>query len=415
MMKKRVAMMGVLAVLLALYLARVLYLNRDLEKSRVTYVPDTESVTYDGMKVSVTEQVVYEMPAFVETHPGMEEYYHISTNLWAQSGDVEGFRSLKYVVGVKLAFHNVSEKKKEIELSAFRLSNKVQTIAQGADPYQLETLNGAVLHQIAPGETKEVFLNYDLFGAIIQNLNEKKVLSEDFSVTVSGYPDMKAIRLGHLSLVRAKGEFDPFDWEEQPAAQQVKKDDTPSGTILPIGGECVTGGVGVKVESVDIVQNVKEFPNYQGDAWRGYFKRRFLKKDGTVTTIWEDDHGLPTSYYKKGYENYIIFVTLRFRNYTNQTASIYNVYGLYDGKASWDCPSDAEYTSALLEKDEEDASQGVIRAGADQVLVLGYARSVRKDQDIRKMPLYISNDAVTTEYFDLEKGKCGFGKFIRIQ
>lgn len=404
-----------LVVLFVLYVARVAYQNRDLNKSKITYVPSTESVSYDGMEVSVTEQAVYEMPAFVETHPGMEEFYHISTNTYATMGDIEGFQSLKYVVGVKLAFHNLSGKKKEIQLSDFQMANSTQTISQGADPYELEALNGSVLYQIAPGETKEALLCYDLFGTVIQNLDDKRVLSEDFAVLVSGYPNMKGILLDHLSLVRSEGKFDPYDWKEQPAAQQVKKEDTPSGTILPVGGECITGGVGVKVESVDIVQNVKEFPNYEEDAWQGYFKRRFLNEDGTVTTVWEDDHGLPKSYYKKGYQNYIIFVTIRFQNYTNQVASIYNGYDLYDGKASWECPAGAEYTTNLFGKDEEDASKGVVQAGADQVLVLGYARSVRKDQDIRKMPLYISNDAVTTEYFDLEKGKCGFGKFIRIQ
>lgn len=415
MKMKKIVKTGILAVLVIFYLARVIDINRDISHSKVTYVPDTESVAYDGMEVSMVSHRIYEMPAFVETHPGMEEFYHISTNFYAKSGDIEGFRSLKYVVGVKLAFYNASKEEKEVYPADFQLFNKSQTISQGVDPQGLEALNGAMMYKLSPGERKEVELSYDLFGAVIRDLSYKKIRSEDFGIMISGYPRMQAIQLEDSPLVKAKGEFDPYDQGEEGGVLRVEKEDTLSGTILPVGGECITGGVGVTVEGVDIVRNVKEFPNYQEDAWVGYFKERFLNKDGTVDTVWEEGHGLPKSYYEKGYQNYIIFVTLKFRNYTNRVADVYNAYGLYDSKASWDCPSDAEYTTNLFEKDEEDAFKGIIQAGGEQVLVLGYARSIRKDKNIYETPLYISNDASQSDCHDLDRGECGFGKFIRIQ
>lgn len=415
MRKKRVVKIVILVVILVAYIARVIYLNRDISKSKVTYVQDTGCVKYDEMEVTLTNQVLYEMPAFVEAYPEMEKFYHVSTSLWAKSGGEELFRALKYVVEVRLAFYNTSQKKKEINLTAFQLVNRLQTISQGAGPYITEALNGAVQYKIAPGERKEIFLTYDLLDLNIRNLNYQRVKEEQFAVLISGYPHMQGIQLNHLPLVKAKGEYDPYKQEDAPVSQKVQKEDTPSGTILPVGGECYTGGVGVRVDSVDIVRNVKEFPDYQEDAWLGYFKSGFVNEDGTVKTIWEDGHGLPKSYYQKGYQNYIIFVTMRFKNYTNQAVGIYNNYALYNSKASWECPAESEYTTNLNDRDETDALKGVVQAGEEQVLVLGYARSIRKDQDIYKMPLYISNDATATEHFDLDKGRCGFGKFIRIQ
>lgn len=410
-------------------------LNRNVDYSRMKVVSGKDTVESNGLRISLKDTVLYEMPAFVEQYPEVESFYTIDSNIYAKMGMEEAFRSLKYVVSASLEITNFSSDLREVFYTDYYLTCRNQTVMQGVDPDMTQSLNsGNISYSLQSGETISVLLCYDLMGVSIRELSLDKINQLGLVIPVSGFPDIKAFALKTDAAVRSTGAFDPYKSQkvtEKSGKPEKIPEDNEAGTILDLGGEIVQNGVGMQVESVQIVKNLKELTEYDPDAWLSYYKESFIHEDGSFQTVAEGGaatHALPKDYYKSGYTNYAVFVKLKIHNYTNTSQSLYNAFGLLNSDRSLEGPITAEYTATLEssqpeekdkeedEDDEKDYYKGAIGPGEDQAIMLGYTRSIKNTVNIEEMPLYISNNEDTgSEDFNLDAGKGGYGVYLRVQ
>ena len=380
-------------------------------------VSQQQSVSVCGLKYSITDSNIYEMAAFAEAYPQVRDSYSYSTNIYVKAGMPEGFTSMKYVVGATLRIQNISTTRQKINYWDYKLTSRKQNFYQGVDPELLQTLNGGTVEtELDPGEHVDLLLNYDLMECVDGELSVERLKKEKLMIPVSGYPKLDAIELSDAGFVKSDGSFDPYQKADTGSGGTASVQDTPAGTVLAKGQTYVQNGVSFTVEQVDIVTNLLDYEGYQKNSWLPYYASDFVKEDGSFTTIAESGHGLPKSYYQKGYHDYAIFVKLKLKNHTSAEKQVYNGFSLYNAKNTLEGTSGAEYTSALNAEDEQHALQGVIPGNGEQELVLGYTRSIRADKDIYHEPLYISNKTDTSAtQFDLKKGKGGFGIYLQIQ
>lgn len=408
-------------------------LNQNVDQSRMKVVSEKESVESNGLRIVLKDTAVYEMPAFVEHYPEVESFYSIDSNIYAKMGMEEAYRSLKYVVSATLEITNFSNDLREIFYTDYYLTCRNQTVMQGVDPDITQTLNNDDIGcSLQSGETVSVLLCYDLLGVSIRDLSLDKINQLGLAIPVSGFPDIKAIALKTDAVIRSTGAFDPYKTQKvtgKSGKPEKIPEDNEAGSILDLGGEIVQNGVGMQVESVQIVKNLKELTEYDPDAWLPYYKESFIHEDGSFQTIAEGGtaltHALPKDYYNSGYTNYAVFVKLKIHNYTNTSQSLYNGFGLLNSDCSLEGPITAEYTAALEssqseekdeEEDEKDYYKGVIGPGENQAIMLGYTRSIKNSVNIEEMPLYISNNEdIGSEDFNLDAGKGGYGVYLRVQ
>lgn len=411
MKKRKLPLLLILSLLAIVYIARVTYINVSADPLKITYYTSEETIEHQGMEISLTEQKLYEVSAFVKEYPEIADAYTKEGNFYMQVGAPEAYESLKYIVAVKLQYKNQSSGEQTIDLTAFSLTNVTQSILQGVHPPVVRAINGDIEFSVAPGESKEVILAFELLGITIRNLTYERFRQEPFAIPVSSYPEAKTFILDNLELV----EGEENDEADTPSLSQIQKENTPAGTVLQTGGEIIDGNVGVTVKQVDIVKNAKEYPEYDESAWMGYFKESFVNPDGTVKTIMEET-GLPKSYIRKGYENYFIFVKLNVHNYSPGRTSAYIDYSLFNSSDTLAIDNSPEYASNRTDENEESSGTVMLEPDEDLEIILGYARSIRNDCDIYSEPLYISNNSDTSgQTFDLSQGKGGYGIYLQIQ
>lgn len=394
----------------------------DANHGKYTVVAEDRTVTVDGLQHSIVKSEIYEMPALVENKPELKEFYSYATNHYVKLGMEKAFNSIKYVVYVELKVKNTSKKVQDIWFSDYYVSNENQSVLQGGYPELIKKLNdGHIDKKLKPQEEVTIKMCYDLLEENIGHLTYEKLRNMRLMIPISGYPDLKAISIHNAGCIKSKGTFDPYQSSKSKKSRTKKKNipkDTETGTVLPTGSTMVEDGVGYQVEDVAIVENFKEYKEYNPDGWFEYYKGEYIKKDGSFETVASYKHGLPEIYYKKGYKNYAIFVKLSIENYTDSDKNLYTCFDLYNDKKTLEGPKDGEYISTLInwDKEDKDIYLGFIAAGEKMTLVLGYTRSIRNDWDIHKMPLYVSNNYdENASDFDLSKGKGGFGRYLQIQ
>lgn len=415
---KRTGKIGIFLLFIIVVIFRWFQLNNG-NHGKYDIAAEDQTVTVNGLQHSIIKSQIYEMPAIVEKNPELKEYYSYVTNHYVKNGLEKAFNSLKYVVYIEMKVKNTSNTAQEITFSDYYVTCENQSVLQGGFPDLIQKLNdGYIDKKLQPQEEITIKMCYDIIGENIANLTYEKLKAMRLMIPVSGYPKPKAISIHNAALVKSTGEFDPYNGSKDKTADQKENvpEDTKTGSVLPVGDRLIESGVGYQLEDVVIVEKFEDFKEYNPDAWLGYYKSRFIKKDGSFTTVAEDRHGLRKSYYTKGYKDYAIFVKLCIKNYTSADKSLYNCFDLYNNKRTLEGPCDPEYISTLDIDNEKDVYKGYISAGEEQELVLGYTRSIRNDHDIYTMPLYISNDYdENVSDFDLSKGKGGFGRYLRIQ
>lgn len=400
---------------LGLYIARVLYINKDNALSDIDIYHDNQSARHDNMEISMVSQKLYELPAYAEAYPDTEEELSPEGNTFVKAGSPEAYDSLKYILEVKLRLKNCSSEEKEIDISGYQMTNKIQTLFSAGNIVLMNLRNDAVLQTFAAGEEKEIVLCYDMLGIITRNLTYERLKNERLAIILSGYPHPKQLTLDHLELVQGKTDTRKKQAEPKETVPHVQKEDTPAGTVVAVGGEVISQGIGTSVVDMQIVENVNEYAEYNPDGWDSYFREDFLKEDGTATTIFEVDHGMPDSYYKIGYQNYFIFIKLRLHNYSGQKQGAYLMYDLLNSKDDLATIDSSEYVFVSDVELGEEESSTLIEADGDMYVTLGYARSIRKDCDIYREPLYISNEPYNYQDLDLSKGKGGYGRYLQVQ
>lgn len=419
MKKRKLPVLLILSLLTVAYVARVIYVNVSAEPMKITYYTSEETIDHRGMEISLTEQKLYEVSAFVKEYPEIADNYTKEGNIYMQANAPEAYESLKYVLAVKLQYKNQSSEEQTIDLTEFYLTNITQSVLEGTNPSLATALNGDISFPVAPGESKEILLCFDLLEITTRNLNYERFRLEPFVIPVSSYPEVKTFTLNRLELIEGEGD-DRRDAKQNNEADKVSapeiyKENTPAGTVLKTGEEIMNGNVGVTVKQVDIVQNAKEYPQYDESAWMGYFKESFVNADGTVKTIMEDT-GVPKSYIRQGYQNYIIFVKLNVHNYNQGKSSAYIEYSLVNSSDTLAVSNSSEYCSYRTDENEKTSSTLPLEPGEDREVVLGYARSIRNDCNIYSEPLYITNNFDNgCQTFDLSEGKGGYGIYLQIQ
>lgn len=413
-MKRNWIRWSVVLFVACIYIARVVYINRNNASFDIVFYKDNEKVEYDGMEYSIKEQKLYELSAYAEKYPEAAAECSPEGNSYVLAGMPEAYESLKYILEIRLGFTNCSKEEKEIDISGYQMNNKNQTMFQGFSLELTALRNDAILQQFAPGETKEVTLVYDMLGINSRNLTYERLKNEPLAVILSGYPNPKQLTLNHLELVKAKGDG-LVQKKTKTKTPSVQKENTPAGTVMKVGGEVISNGIGTSVADLQIVKNANDYEEYHPDSWRGDFRENNLHPDGTVDTYMEITDELPDSYYKKGYENYIFFVKLRIHNYNDQKQQAYFMYELLNRKNDLTIDPLFEYKYIPRVHLKPEDSKTMVEAGGDIYITLGYARSIRNDCDVHKEPFYISNCTEYCENFDLSKGKGGYGVYLQIQ
>lgn len=402
-------------LLIIVYFARFAWVNRDNGKSSFVHYTDEDVVSCDGVDISLVEQNLYDIPAFTRRYPDTQEMYSFGGYHFTMAGMPYAYESLKYILEVRLRFTNRTKESRTVDLTEYQLLNVNQTIYQGVYPELVKLLNGDVSCMIAPGEQQEAVLCYDIIGMTMHHPTYQRLKKEPMMISLSKYPYPKAITLNHLRHVRGEAK-EAARGEDVPSGDVVlQRENTPSGSILDYGEEQICQNVGIHVEDVTTVQNANDYEGYSLDGWMEYFAREFLNKDGTVRTIEEKDHGLPKKFYKKGYENYIIFVKLRLHNYSSSENSIFLDCDLVNNDNTLATVGSAEYMTARNLKEEKYISDISMGPGEDLEVTMGYARSICNDFDLDREPLYITNSLDSDTEMDLEHGKGGYGVYLKLQ
>lgn len=399
-------------VLVFVYIARVVYVNRNNGVTKVTYLSDDEPVTYNGLEITVEEEKLYDIAAFIDQYPQIQNYYKYEGSMYERYDDEEGLRATEYELVIKMNFNNVSGETKEIPLMNYEIYS--DAYYNGINPYLIDELNqiGDSL-ELSPGESKSFLISYDLNRLSFRSDHYEQLLEQPFSILISGYPHIQNINLNHLEYVQADEEAQEV-YERLASAGNSKVvseiKDTEYGTLLELGELYVTNGITIKVEDCWAGRNVNDYPEYDSSAFSSERLQEIVQPDGSVAVYRELDGTLIED------KTYLVFVKLKYINTTEQVRnlSIYPFLHNYTGKKYFDI----SYTKWQgLEMDETEDSGKRLEAGETGYVTYGYY--VRLDTDKWKFPdsaLYLEFSGISSNKTDLRKGVVGWPNiFLRVQ
>lgn len=407
MKRKRYVRYAIIFALVLISAIRIAYVNRNNAQGKNSYISDTETVEYNGIQYTVTDEVLYEMPAFVEKYPQIQEYYMYNRDGATGRDNEETLRGLKYVLCISLQFKNSAIEDKTIDLTDYRIFGKVHS--DGIDPFCTATLNNceSVINLPAGGQ-RTILLPYNMYQQIFREKTYKNLLNEPFSVMVSGYPNMQYISLKQLHLVKSAGKFDPFALKGQGGS---KVEDTKQGTVVEPGEEMIENSIGATVLDVNIVKNIKKYKEFKKECLEGSVS---VKKDGTV---------LPSEecWRREGQEYYMVFIKVKMHNYWQGSQEMYTAFNLYPNYKDDDDNVEMSYYSCdYTSSEDKRAYFGTIQENEDKVITLGYLLGVPRKTDITKKDLYLNlnggkKERYKKEPFNLRKGETRGYTYMRVQ
>lgn len=400
-------------VLAFAYIARVVYVNRNNGLTKVTYLSDDEAVTYNGLELTVEEEKLYDIAAFIEEYPQIQKYYKYEGSMYERYDDEEGLRAIEYKLCVKLNFKNVTDKIQQIPL----VNYEVYSGAYSNGFYvgfieELNQLSGDETLGLAPKESRSLLISYDLSRLSFRSDHYENLLEQPFSILISGYPHIQNISLTHLEYVQADEEAQEV-YERLVSADRTKQvseiKDTEYGTMLELGEQYVKNGITVEVEDCQVVRNVNDYPEYDSSAFSTEESEEILEEDGTLAAYKWNGEVVEE-------ETYLVFVKLKCTNVTNQVKllKLYPFLHNYSGKKSNDlCYKKQQAGNA----DGEGSFEEQLQSGEIRYVTYGY--HVRVNTDKWKFPdgaLYLEFSGMSSRKTDIRKGTIAMPQvYLRVQ
>lgn len=409
--KNYLIILGIL-VLTAVYGVRVAYVNQDNDKTKIHYVTDDAPVEVQGLEITIEEEKLYETAAFVGEFPSVRRNFQYQGSFFEQHQDEEGLRAIEYILYVKMRFKNVSDELQPIPYNDYHIYGGV-SYNNGVNPFLLGDLNQVSGVSLKPGSSYFIMMAYEMNRLSFHPDRYQKLLEQDFSIIVSGYPDICHIRLSHLEPVKADREARDI-YENLVSADKSKAPVLPNtrqGIIMDIGETYVTNGVMMTVEDYDIVDNLNDYD---------YKKLGAAEDDGIpdITHYTRKDGSVKPRRLEKG-KGYFVFVTLRCQNTTEAARGfslspyLYN----YTGKASLE---DRYVWLGEQFQHEKYSATYMMEAHGDDTVTVAY--HITADPSLPKKlwwdfdkPLYLSFGIMDPGKVDLPKGNPGTGIFLRIK
>lgn len=305
------------------YLCRIADVNRDNAKTEIHYVSDESAVPVhgllyegeemaaedqkqvDGLELTASEETIYETAAFIEEYPEIRDYFRYDSDMYTE----DDLKAMKYVLYLELQFHNISDTTLDIPYWDYQLYAGC-SYHDGQNPFMVQDLNQASAVAVQAGHSYTIQLAFILDERSFQSRKYDDLVSQKFSLQISGYPDIRHMELNHIRMVKADAQAVQV-YESLTGADRSKVEtlpDTKEGTLLGVGESCVVNGARISVDSYEIQDNLYHCQDY-GIPADG--------EEGDLVKKATDEKGYPDSHYADVYaKTYYVFVTLRIRNDT---------------------------------------------------------------------------------------------------
>ena len=347
--KKKVLIVLSVLIITGIYAGRVYEVNKDNYKADVTYIADTNAVIpgdvcdengnitefsrqLNKLKVTVSKQKLYDTAAFVDEFPEIKQFYRYTGSQFELMSAPEAIQGMRNIVYLELDFRNASEEILNVPYNLYQLYVN-RSFNNGIYPMMVEELNKASGVAILPGHDYTVRLAYELPRSRFNKNNYENLEAQEFSLSVSGYPDEKHIKLSHMERVKAdraqQVAYKKLIGEDKTEPDSKELEDTKMGTILGMNDTVISNGLKITLDSCEIVSNVNDCDRVYGKRVGGEFYTDEIDENGDV--IWP--------YKNDGFETicHMVYVTLKITNGTDDERILplnnYDLYN-YNGKTN---------------------------------------------------------------------------------
>lgn len=429
--KKRYRWIVILAVLLlaGAYMARVIQVNQKYGKSSTEYLPDRAFKTWDGLEISMEEEKLYNIAAFLDKYPAAQRYYQYAGSIYEAYNDEEGIRDIENILCVEMKVRNLTEESRVIDPSnQYRLYSGAY--GSGLTDYRVfEEVNqiGAAL-ELRAGAEVSFLLCYDLNKKSFRKGSYEDLLERKFSILVHNFPDMQYITLEHLEYVAA--DEDAVSLYEQlvsadDSADPAVREDTQRATLLPLGGEYVTGGLCVSCDSIFVAyDNVHDYEGFDESMLPAILREETaagqysgaVDEEGNIMPMWS-----AVSQAFSDYKPSVVFVTLNLYNSSSRKKNIQKIYPylyFYIGKNLNDVEMLPYTTCENVEITKTISSTSYEMEGYARGKITFAYYCVENDDygvNLQSDPLWIDFNDTSVGKVNLKKGNPGKGIFMRIQ
>lgn len=394
---------------------RVSYVNRNNGNTAIHYVTDDHAAKTNAFEISASRETLYETAAFVDAFPLTRTCFTYQNSIYEQMKDREALAGIKYVLYVELTFKNITGKMQEIDLTNYSLFIN-NSYHNGIDPFLLEELNQASGFSLKPGHSYTVKMAYGIHRKNIAPKRYQKLLSQNFSIMLTGYPHIQRLRLTHIASAKADKEATIL-LQNLTAPRKSKVSTLPNtkvGTILELGDYYVDNGIKIQADSVsfadkDIPALLKKIGPDENAAsgLESSLEHNYMAQDGTLTYYGD----------ASGYDCQLAIVTLLLKNDTNLPVRINLCPYLYSHAG--DESREPHYTHIENLQHAINSTDYTLDAYSQGSMTLLYVFAEQKGKpkiwDAENKPLYLNFSVMAPGSANPEKGIAGEGKFLRIQ
>ena len=341
--KKKVLIVLSVLIIAGLYAGRVYEVNKYNYKANVTYISDTDVVIpgdvcdengnitefsrqLNKLKVTVSKQKLYDTAAFVDEFPEIKQFYRYTGSQFELMSAPEAIQGMRNIVYLELDFRNASEEILNVPYNLYQLYVN-RSFNNGIYPMMVEELNKASGVAILPGHDYTVRLAYELPRSRFNKNNYENLEAQEFSLSVSGYPDEKHIKLSHMERVKAdraqQVAYKKLIGEDKTEPDSKELEDTKMGTILGMNDTVISNGLKITFDFCEIVSNVNDCTRYYGKCDGNDLCIDKIDKNGNLIWTYKDDNIEA--------ECHMVYVTLKIINDTEHEATLpLNNFDLYN-------------------------------------------------------------------------------------
>ncbi|RKI42615.1 hypothetical protein D7V86_19130 [bacterium D16-51] len=401
-LKKSLSMLCLFIILVA-YIARIVWVNHNNELTKINYLSDNESVNFNGCLLSVKEKTLYDIAAFVAEYPQIAKYYRYAGSVYEASGDEQWLPGIEHELVVKINIKNISDKTVGIPIFPIICGN---TYNNSIQPELFSDINSN-LYEIAPGKNMDVLFPYELHRLNFREENYNNLAGQKFSISISGYPDIRYIALTDVKERKAKKQ-EIADYQKLISPKGGTNtpiiEDTPRNTIMELGGSYIKNGCKLEIEDCTVLRNIKNYKGYDPSAFTFHSSKDIILDDGIVAPYKDLDGTV-----QKG-ETYLVFIKVKCTNVSEVTKNLSIYPYLFNGAGNDYCESCYEKTW------EENRAGRKMDAGETRHITLGYYVALRLNKwKLPDAPLYLEFTGMNVENADMVKGKADGGIFLQVQ
>lgn len=419
-----------LVLLLAvLYTGRVIYVNSQWGKSTAAYLPDSGFETWNGLQISLGEEKIYHVAAFLDKYPAVQRYFRYEGSFYETYGGEDEVRAVENMLCVEMKVKNTSEEPQVISPpDEYRLHSGAYENLVDFRVFMDLNQTGNVL-ELRPGAETSFVLSYELNRKSFKKESYEHLLERDFSILIHGFPDMQYVALEHLEYEGADEEALAM-YEQLVSADGIPdingKEDTPPSTIIPMGGEYVKDGLCISCSSVFITyDNVHDYEGFDDSQIENilqneegeYYERGAVDREGNILPMW---NSVRQEFYDA--TPGILFLTLDIYNSGSKKKSIQKIYpylSYYVGKnlnglemLPYTTCENVEITDYFTDSSYELESH----ERGKVTFAYYFAEAGDYGVNLQEDPLWIDfNSAISPGKVNLKKENPGKGIFMRIQ